>query len=54
LKSYVRKAGEKFPGPISIDKNNRFLVNRLLEERISKGKIDYLIKWTGYSDHNNT
>jgi hypothetical protein len=40
----VRKAGEEFPDSILIDKNDRFLINRLLNERILKGKIKYLIK----------
>jgi hypothetical protein len=44
LKSYVRKAGEKPPNPILIDENNKFLINRLLNERILKRKIKYLIK----------
>jgi hypothetical protein len=44
LESYVRKADEKFPDPILIDEDNNFLINRLLNERISKGKIKYLIK----------
>jgi hypothetical protein len=40
----VRKAGEEFPNLILIDKNNKFLINRLLDERILKEKIKYLIK----------
>jgi hypothetical protein len=40
----MRKAGEKLPDPISIDENNRFLIDRLLNEKISKRKIEYLIK----------
>jgi hypothetical protein len=40
----VRKAGEEFPNPILIDKNDRFLVDRLLNERILKKKIKYLVK----------
>jgi hypothetical protein len=40
----VRKTGEKSPDLILIDENNRFLMNRLLDERISKGKVKYLIK----------
>jgi hypothetical protein len=50
----VRKAGEKFPDPILIDKNDRFLIDRLLDERILKGKIEYLVKWVKYPDYNNT
>jgi hypothetical protein len=53
LKFYVRKAGEEFPDLILIDKNNRFLMNRLLDERILKEKIKYLVKWIRYSDYNN-
>jgi hypothetical protein len=53
LESYMRKADEKFPDPILIDKNDRFLMDCLLNERISKGRIKYLINWTGYPDYNN-
>jgi hypothetical protein len=44
LEFYVRKADEEFPGSILIDKDDRFLVDRLLDERISKKKIEYLVK----------
>jgi hypothetical protein len=40
----MRKAGEESPDSILIDEDNRFLINRLLNEKISKGKIEYLIK----------
>jgi hypothetical protein len=49
----VRKAGEEFSDFILIDENDRFLINRLLDERILKEKIEYLVKWIEYSDHNN-
>jgi hypothetical protein len=49
----VRRADEESPNPILIDENNRFLINRLLKERISKEEIEYLIKWIEYPDHNN-
>jgi hypothetical protein len=54
LKFYVRRAVEKFPNSKLIDKNNGFLIDRLLDERISKRNIEYLIKWTGYTDYDNT
>jgi hypothetical protein len=44
LEFYMRRAGEESPDSILIDKDDRFLVNRLLDERISKGKIEYLVK----------
>jgi hypothetical protein len=40
----VRRAGEEFPNFILIDEDNRFLIDRLLDERISKRKIKYLVK----------
>jgi hypothetical protein len=40
----MRRTDEKFPGSILINKNNKFLIDRLLDERISKRKIKYLIK----------
>jgi hypothetical protein len=49
----VRRADEEFPNPILIDEDDRFLMNRLLNERISKGKVKYLVKWIGYPDYNN-
>jgi hypothetical protein len=44
LESSVGRAGEKLPDLILIDKNDRFLMDSLLDERISKGKIEYLVK----------
>jgi hypothetical protein len=44
LEFYVRKIGEELSDLILIDKDDKFLINRLLNERISKGKIEYLIK----------
>jgi hypothetical protein len=49
----VRRTGEESPDFILIDENNRFLMNHLLDERISKRRIKYLVKWTRYSDYNN-
>jgi hypothetical protein len=44
LEFYVRKAGEESPDSILIDKDDIFLMNYLLNERISKKRIEYLIK----------
>jgi hypothetical protein len=49
----VRKIGEESSNLILIDEDDKLLINRLLDERISKEKIEYLIKWIRYSDHNN-
>jgi hypothetical protein len=50
----VRRASEESPNSILIDKDNRFLIDYLLDERISKRKIEYLVKWTRYPNYNNT
>jgi hypothetical protein len=44
LKFYVRKISEESPNSILIDKDDKFLIDRLLNERILKRKIKYLIK----------
>jgi hypothetical protein len=40
----VRRTGEKLPDPILIDEDDKFLINRLLEKKNLKGKIEYLVK----------
>jgi hypothetical protein len=40
----VRRVGEESSGSILFDEDDRFLVNYLLDERISKGKVEYLVK----------
>jgi hypothetical protein len=44
LESYVRRTGEKLPDPILIDEDDKFLINRLLDKKNLKGKIEYLVK----------
>jgi hypothetical protein len=51
--SYIRKVGEKFPNSVLIDKDVRVLVDRLLDKKILKGKIKYLVKWIGYSNYDD-
>jgi hypothetical protein len=53
LEFYVRRIGEEFSNFILIDEDDRFLIDCLLDERISKGKIEYFVKWVRYSDYNN-
>jgi hypothetical protein len=53
LESYVRRAGEKLLNSILIDEDDKFLMDRLLDERISKKNIKYLVKWIEYPNHNN-
>jgi hypothetical protein len=54
LESYSRKEGEESPGPIDLDKENRFQIKSIRKERGSKENPQFLIKWQGYPKHNNT
>ncbi len=50
----MRRAGEESPGLISLNKNDRYQVESIRKERILKGKTQFLIKWIGYPEHQNT
>ena len=39
LKLYIRRTGEKPPGSISLNKNDRYLVESIRKKRILKDKI---------------
>ncbi len=39
LESYMRRAGEKPPGPVSLDEDDRYQVESIRKERVLKGKI---------------
>jgi hypothetical protein len=53
LESYVRRTGDELSNSVSITKNNKCLIDHLLNEKISKAKIEYLIKWIRYPDYKN-
>jgi hypothetical protein len=54
LEPYSRKKGEESPGPINLDEEDRFLVESIRKKRVSKGESQFLIKWLGYPEHENT
>ena len=39
LKSYIRRADEEPPGPVSLNKDNKYQIESIRKERILKGKI---------------
>ena len=40
----MRRAGEKPPEPISLNKNNKYQIESIRKERVLKDKIQFLIK----------
>jgi hypothetical protein len=54
LKPYSRRKGEEPPGPINLDKKNKFQVKSIRKERGSKENLQFLIKWQDYLKHDNT
>ncbi len=39
LKLYMRRAGEKPPGPVSLNKDNKYQMESIRKERVLKSKI---------------
>jgi hypothetical protein len=54
LKPYSRKKGEKPSRLIDLDKKDKFQIKNIRKERGSKENPQFLIKWQGYSEHDNT
>ncbi len=44
LELYIRRADEKPPEPVSLNKNNRYQIKSIRKERILKNKTQFLIK----------
>jgi hypothetical protein len=60
LKPYLEDDGE-FPGrkhpnpaPEIIDGEEEFEVEEILDRRVRRNQTQYLVKWVGYPDHDNT
>lgn len=54
LEPYSRREGEEPPGPVDLDKEDRFQVESIRKERGSKENPQFLVKWQGYPEHDNT
>ena len=42
------------PGPIEVEGEEEYEIEKILKSRIYRGRVQYLIKWKGYSDAENT
>jgi hypothetical protein len=42
------------PGPISVEGQDEFEVEKVLNSRLHRRKVQYLVKWVGYDDSENT
>ncbi len=51
LKSYMRRAGEEPSRLVSFNEDDRYQIESIRKERVLKGKIQFLIKWVGYSEY---
>jgi hypothetical protein len=54
LEPYSRREGEEPPGPVDLDEEDRFQVESIRKERGSKENPQFLVKWQGYPEHDNT
>lgn len=44
----------KKPAPIEVEGEEEFEVEKVLDSRVYRGRVQYLIKWKGYSESDNT
>jgi hypothetical protein len=54
LEPYNRRPRDKFPGPVKVDDEQQYLVDRILEARGTHSNRQYRIRWVGYSEENDT
>jgi hypothetical protein len=46
-----REVPPALPDPITIDEREEFEVEKILDRRTRYRRVEYLVKWMGYPDH---
>ena len=57
FRPYVQDTFDRMPPPPPLqpeDNHQEFEVERILAHRKNRGKFQYLVKWKGHADHENT
>ena len=56
LEPYRQRPGEEplEPPGVMVDGHTEWVVERILDRRLQQGKVQYLVKWDGYPDSENT
>ena len=42
------------PGPVEVEGQDEFEVEKILDSKIIRGRVQYLVKWIGYDDSDNS
>ena len=42
------------PEPVDVEGTTEFEVEKVIDSQLKRGKLEYLVKWSGYTDDYNT
>jgi hypothetical protein len=56
LEPYRQQSGEEpeEPAPVLVDRQEEWVVESVLDRRMQRGKVQYLVHWEGYTSHEDT